>query len=72
MNFGKGPNGTGGEQQGQSVLDICGGFICPLCASWGTLTVLLWMTVIHTAGAGVKVLQLKDLALIKAEWNESV
>lgn len=28
---------TGDEQQGQSVLDICGGFICPLCASWCTL-----------------------------------
>lgn len=50
--LGKEPNKAGGEQQGQSVLDICGEFIYPLCASWCTLSVLLWTTVIHTTDAG--------------------
>lgn len=67
--LGKQPNRSGGEQQGQSALDVCGGFYCPLCASRRTRTLPLWTTIIHTADTGVwggkKVFLLKYLLVNK-------
>lgn len=65
---GKEPNGTGGE----SLPDTRGGFICPLCASWCTLTVPLWMTVVHAAATGEQASQLKDLSFVRSQNGNRV